>query len=90
MPGTPPKRVADFHVAGSDSKRLKQDLSANESQGFNVPEVSTRRQELEDKMGKLKEEEEKATEEIGRWSSIRDTIRSDIAEVEKALDSITL
>ena len=90
MPGIPPKRVADFHVAGSDSKRLKQDLSANESQGFNVPEESTRQQELVDKMAKLKAKEEKATGEIERWSSIRDTVRSDIAEVEEELDSITL
>ena len=84
-----PKRVAD-QVADSDPKRLKQDVSTNESQGFNVPEASTRRQKLVDKIAKLKEDERQATGEIEKWSNIRDHVRADITEVEKELDSITL
>ena len=89
VPGILPKRVAD-HVAGSDFKRLRQDVSTTGSQGFNVPEVSARRQKLVDKMARLKEDEEKATGEIDKWLGIRDTVRGDIADVEKELDSMTL
>ena len=86
---TLPKRVAD-QVADSVPKRLKQNVSTNESQRVNVPEASTRRQKLVDKLAKLKEDEKTATGEIEKWSTIRDDVRADITEVEKELDSMTL